>query len=629
MSSPALEDLLHIMAGLIPQSFIDDLLARTDLVELIGARLSLKKTGKNYSARCPFHDEKSPSFTVSPDKQFYYCFGCGAKGNALGFLMEHDHLDFPSAVEELARRAGLEVPRETRSDAPSGPPVSLTTPLYNLLEQACTFYREALKSHPTRSLAVNYLKARGLTGTIARDFGLGFAPAGWDHLLRQWGDSPERQRLLLEAGLLVENADTGKRYDRFRDRIMFPIRDTKGRVMGFGGRVLGDEKPKYLNSPESPVFHKGREVYGLYEVQKFNRHLSELLIVEGYMDVIALAQQGIRNAVAVLGTATTEDHIRRLFRLTSNLVFCFDGDPAGRKAAWRALESCLPQLEDGRLVRFLFLPEGEDPDSLVRKEGPIAFQHRLRQQAQTLTDYCFQHCAEGLNLGSLEGKAQLSAQLSPLIERIPGQHLQALMRQHLSQQTGLEMPSTGAEPPKAAPFSVQNRSTPARVFRPSGVHTRPEYPATNPSSRVETPMLIALRTLLHHPELACKVEDARHLAATDSHSQLMIDLLCLLQKQPELGPLQLMARWHGTEQGQLLRALMEKEWLICPDNLEQQFFDTITRLMARQREQDLEVLQEKIRNGTLNAEEKNRLRQLLQRSAVVGAVQPSGKKDHF
>lgn len=340
------------MAGLIPQSFIDDLLNRSDIVEVVGSRIQLKKAGKNYSALCPFHKEKTPSFSVSPDKQFYYCFGCGAGGNALGFVMDHDQLDFPQAVEELAKRAGMEVPHEDsgRKHKPRQP---VDSPLYPLLAAAADYYRQALKSHPTRKSAVEYLKGRGLSGVIARDFGLGFAPPGWDNLMKHLGGDALQQKALIDAGLLIENAENGKRYDRFRDRVMFPIRDSRGRVIAFGGRVLGDDKPKYLNSPETPVFHKGQELYGLYEARQTNRDLDEIMVVEGYMDVIALAQQGLRNAVATLGTATSEEHLKRLFRIVPSVLFCFDGDAAGRKAAWRALEATLPNLQDGRRARFL------------------------------------------------------------------------------------------------------------------------------------------------------------------------------------------------------------------------------------------------------------------------------------
>ena len=408
------------MAGLIAQGFIDDLLNRTDIVEVVGSRVQLKKSGKNYTACCPFHQEKTPSFSVNHEKQFYYCFGCGAGGNALGFIMDHDHLDFPEAVEELAKRAGVEVEREdSSSSTPHKPRQPVDSPLYALLTAASDYYRGALKSHPQRHAAVNYLKNRGVSGVIARDFALGFAPPGWDNLSKHLGGDTLQEKAMIDAGLLAENEDTKRRYDRFRDRIIFPIHDSRGRIIGFGGRVLGDDKPKYLNSPETAVFHKGQELYGLYEARKHNRQLNEIIVVEGYMDVIALAQQGLRNAVATLGTATSAEHIKRLFRVVPNILFCFDGDNAGRKAAWRALEATLGNLKDGQQARFLFVPDGEDPDSLIRSEGLEAFQARIAQQSVALTEYFFTHLAEEVNLDSLEGKAHMATLASPLIEQIP------------------------------------------------------------------------------------------------------------------------------------------------------------------------------------------------------------------
>ncbi|TFZ21236.1 DNA primase [Stutzerimonas stutzeri] len=649
------------MAGLIPQSFIDDLLNRSDIVEVVGSRIQLKKTGKNYSALCPFHKEKTPSFSVSPDKQFYYCFGCGAGGNALGFVMDHDQLDFPQAVEELAKRAGMEVPREDsgRKHKPRQP---VDSPLYPLLAAAADYYRQALKSHPTRKAAVEYLKGRGLSGLIAREFGLGFAPPGWDNLMKHLGGDALQQKALIDAGLLIENAENGKRYDRFRDRVMFPIRDSRGRVIAFGGRVLGDDKPKYLNSPETPVFHKGQELYGLYEARQANRDLDEIMVVEGYMDVIALAQQGLRNAVATLGTATSEEHLKRLFRIVPSVLFCFDGDAAGRKAAWRALEATLPNLQDGRRARFLFLPDGEDPDTLVRAEGTDAFRARIQQHSQPLADYFFQQLSEEADPRSLEGKAHLATLAAPLIEKIPGNNLRALMRQRLAEITGLngEALQHMAAAPVAAPSSTPTYddytyydASPAygepdhfeppepvqpqpRSGKPGkkewkkdwkkngqGPDLMPRGPRT--PATVEPPALTTLRTLLHHPELAQKVEDVSHFAAEDdTYAQLLVALLGTLQKNPKLRSLQLIARWHGTDQGRLLRALAEKEWLISADNLEQQFFDTINSLAARQRERRLESLLRKARQGELSAEEKDQLRNLLSRNAIPATPTSTG-----
>ncbi|MCH4884199.1 DNA primase [Pseudomonas sp. TMW22080] len=640
------------MAGLIPQSFIDDLLNRTDIVDVVSSRVQMKKAGKNYTACCPFHKEKTPSFSVSPDKQFYYCFGCGAGGNALGFIMDHDNLDFPQAVEELAKAAGMEIPREEsgRAHKPRQPTDS---PLYPLLTAAADFYRQALKSHPARKAAVDYLKGRGMTGEIARDFGLGFAPPGWDNLYKHLSSDTLQQKAMIDAGLLVENAETGKRYDRFRDRVMFPIRDSRGRIIAFGGRVLGDDKPKYLNSPETPVFHKGQELYGLFEARKFNRSLDEIIVVEGYMDVIALAQQGLRNAVATLGTATSEEHMKRLFRVVPSVLFCFDGDQAGRNAAWRALEATLPCLQDGRRARFLFLPEGEDPDTLVRSEGTDAFKARINQHAQPLADYFFQQLTEEADPRSLEGKAHMATLAAPLIDKVPGANLRTLMRQRLSEITGLTSETVSqlaqntpakiqAQPtydpgidydamPDYSDFQQPDMYIPQQEWTPkktgAGGKKWENKPWDKKGKRgaereqawipvgVEPPTLTALRTLLHHPQLAKKVEDAGHFAAEDqTNNQLLIALVEAVQKNPKLSSIQLLSRWHGTEQGRLLQRLLEKEWLIDADNLEQQFFDTITSLSARQRERNLEQLLRKARQGELSSEEKNQLRDLLSRN---------------
>lgn len=653
------------MAGLIPQSFIDDLLNRTDIVDVVSSRVQLKKAGKNYTACCPFHKEKTPSFSVSPDKQFYYCFGCGAGGNALGFLMDHDNLDFPQAVEDLAKAAGMEIPRE-ESGRPHKPRQPTDSPLYPLLTAAADFYRQALKSHPQRKAAVDYLKGRGLTGEIARDFGLGFAPPGWDNLYKHLSSDTLQQKAMIDAGLLVENAETGKRYDRFRDRVMFPIRDSRGRIIAFGGRVLGDDKPKYLNSPETPVFHKGQELYGLFEARKNNRNLDEIIVVEGYMDVIALAQQGLRNAVATLGTATSEEHLKRLFRVVPSVLFCFDGDQAGRNAAWRALEATLSSLQDGRRARFLFLPEGEDPDTLVRSEGTDAFRARINQHAQPLADYFFQQLTEEADPRSLEGKAHMATLAAPLIDKVPGANLRTLMRQRLLEITGLSGEAVSqlvhSAPQDAAPpaydpgmdydampdysdfhqpqeaYAPQQEWTPKKPgaggkkwdkkpWSKNGKRgDRDENYAPRTPVAVEAPTLIALRTLIHHPQLASRVESADHFAnESNTYAQVLIALIEAVQKNPKLNSIQLMARWHGTEQGRLLRALAEKEWLIDGDNLEQQFLDTITRLSAGQHTQTLDELIKRARQPGLSAEEQiqiaKQMRDLLKQN--VSASNPT------
>ncbi|QHC98073.1 DNA primase [Pseudomonas sp. R84] len=633
------------MAGLIPQSFIDDLLNRTDIVDVVSSRVQLKKAGKNYTACCPFHKEKTPSFSVSPDKQFYYCFGCGAGGNALGFLMDHDNLDFPQAVEDLAKAAGMEIPRE-ESGRPHKPRQPTDSPLYPLLTAAADFYRQALKSHPSRKAAVDYLKGRGLTGEIARDFGLGFAPPGWDNLFKHLSSDTLQQKAMIDAGLLIENAETGKRYDRFRDRVMFPIRDTRGRIIAFGGRVLGDDKPKYLNSPETPVFHKGQELYGLYEARKNNRNLDEIIVVEGYMDVIALAQQGLKNAVATLGTATSEEHLKRLFRVVPNVLFCFDGDQAGRNAAWRALEATLSSLQDGRRARFLFLPEGEDPDTLVRAEGTDAFKARINQHAQPLADYFFQQLTEEADPRSLEGKAHMATLAAPLIDKVPGANLRILMRQRLTEITGLSSETVSqlaqSAPQEAPPAydpgidydampdysdyhqpQAQDMYVPQQEWTPKKPGAggkkwdkkpwdkngkrgeRGPYVPPRTEIAVEPPIFTAIRTLIHHPDMAAKVESADHFAnEANKYAQLLVALIESLQKNPQLNSFQLMSRWHGTDQGRLLKQLTEKEWLIQGDNLEQQFLDTITKISAGQNIQTLDELIKKASDPAMTAEQK-------------------------
>ena len=423
------------MAGLIPQSFIDDMLDRLDIVDVVDSRVKLRKTGKNYSACCPFHEEKTPSFTVSPEKQFYYCFGCGASGNALGFVMDYERLSFPEAVESLARITGLEVPREVQTEAQEKREQEKRS-IYTLLEKADDFYQQQLRHHPSKHQAVNYLKNRGLDGKTAKAYGVGFAPPGWDNLLKSLATNDEDKHLLIEGGMLIHQEQEKKLYDRFRHRIMFPIRDTRGRVIGFGGRVLGDDKPKYLNSPETPVFHKGQELYGLYEARLAYRELPRLLLVEGYMDVVSLAQFGIGYGVATLGTACGPDHLDRAFKYTNEVVFCFDGDKAGRSAAHRALEASLDTMTDGRTVKFLFLPEGEDPDTLVRQIGADKFE-RMIELAVPFEDYLFDAVAEGLNIRTMEGRATFSKRAAPLLERLPKGVFRELMFESLAARTGL------------------------------------------------------------------------------------------------------------------------------------------------------------------------------------------------
>ncbi|HCP49104.1 MAG TPA: DNA primase, partial [Gammaproteobacteria bacterium] len=417
------------MPGRIPQSFINDLIERVDIVEVIDSRISLKRTGKNLQALCPFHEEKTPSFSVNPEKQFYYCFGCGATGTSLRFLMEYERLEFVEAIETLARIAGVEIPRE------AGVQKQVDTDLYEILSLADHYYRSVIRDHGLSGNAVEYLKERGVTGVIARDFGIGFAPAAWDGLKSALAQFPENK--LVDAGLLVRN-DAGRVYDRFRERITFPIRDTRGRVVGFGGRVLGDEKPKYLNSPETEVFQKSRELYGLFEARRALRELPRLLVVEGYMDVVALAQHGVPNVVATLGTASSQAHFEKLFRYTREVVCCFDGDSAGRTAAWKALSSAFPVLHEGRQLRFMFVAEGDDPDTLIRSEGEAKF-NQLVEASVSAGDYFFKEIGSGLDLSSIDARARLADAALPLIEKLPDGLYRRMMVERLSQEAKISI----------------------------------------------------------------------------------------------------------------------------------------------------------------------------------------------
>jgi DNA primase len=558
------------MPGRIPENFIQDLLARTDIVELIDSRVQLKKTGRNYSACCPFHNEKTPSFTVAPDKQFYYCFGCGATGNAVGFLMEYDHLNFPEAIEQLASRAGMEVPRE-KVDIEKARQRDRLQPLYELLERAERFYRQQLKSAPERDRAVNYLKGRGLTGDIAARFGMGFAPPGFDNLITGLSLDEQSLEQAVTVGLLVRREDTDRVYDKFRDRIMFPIRDGRGRTLGFGGRVLGDGKPKYLNSPETPVFHKGRELYGLWEWRQTREKHNRLFVVEGYMDVIALHQHGIPNVVATLGTATTEDHARLLFRHVDEVVFCFDGDNAGRRAAWRALESTMAELDDGKQARFLFLPEGEDPDTLVREQGGEGLL-AAAEEAPGLVRFLFQHLSEDLDTGTVEGRARLARLALPWLEKPRGEVYQSLLRKELAQLTQLgedeirqmlAKRQSQAQPrtPQAAPSMPEPDGPP-----PPDVGMEPASPMdedwTPPLGRRQPERQSRVRQLadrliilmMQQPELLHRHPLPEGIEELDDpRLDLMIQVAQLVREHPDATPASLM--------GTLMAALEESEEL--------------------------------------------------------------------
>ncbi|UCE76376.1 MAG: DNA primase [Gammaproteobacteria bacterium] len=579
------------MSGRIPQSFIDEILNRVDIVEVIDARVPLKKAGREYQACCPFHNEKTPSFTVSPGKQFYHCFGCGAHGSAIGFLMDYEHLEFPEAIEELARSLGLEVPREAGAAKPAQRG-ERRDDHFSLLERADRFYRTQLREHAQAARAVDYLKNRGLSGEIAARFGLGYAPPGWDALLNHLGSDTHAQTLALELGLLVRR-DDGRVYDRFRDRIMFPIRDRRGRTIGFGGRVLGDEKPKYMNSPESPVFHKGQELYGLFEARKANQKLERLLVVEGYMDVVALAQFGLSNAVATLGTATTPEHLERLYRVVHEVVFCFDGDAAGRRAAWRALENVLPIMRDGREARFLFLPEGEDPDSLIRRIGCEAFQKQTADSIP-LSQFFFESLAQQVDTRSVDGRAHLVELARPLLQKLPDSVFRDLMLERLADLSGL------------GPEKLAQRLFGKREPTPTGAVK------ARPGESGRSPVRSAIRLLLEQPQLSRWVTPPTGFEDLELPGVgLLNELLEMLWHDPHLSAGHLLEHWRGKPEGQHLARLASLPLVIPETGYEKEFRDAIQRLVEQRTAQRTEQLLFKDRRQALSESEKSELKQLL------------------
>jgi len=626
------------MAGLIPQAFIDDLLSRADIVDVVDKRVKLRKTGKNYSGLCPFHQEKSPSFSVEPDKQFYYCFGCGAGGNAIGFLMNFDNLDFPQAVEALAADYGLDVPREATSRTEQVRQ-SRAALMLAQLDQANRFYQAQLRQHDNRQAAVDYLKARGLSGTIARDFMLGYAPPGWDNLLARLGDTEEARKLLLDAGLIISrearndntsDATTGRSgagqagpendaasredasepgyYDRFRNRIMFPIRNSRGQVVGFGGRVLGDDKPKYLNSPETAVFHKGRELYGLYEARRTNKRLDRVIIVEGYMDVIALAQSGIHNAVATLGTACSASHLQRLFRLVNEVVFCFDGDDAGRNAAWRALQVSIPQMEDGREVNFLFLPEGEDPDSLVRQIGTDRFNQRVTN-AVPLADYFFDKLSADLDLDDIADRARLGQLARPLLKQFPKGLFGQLMRDRLAELVGVsksELNSLmGSEQDAAGRNQAAEAPEHLQEWQRRGTSAgRP--PEKKPPGNKKSWSLKAIELILAKPEIALTLdEDLSPLADLDGdNSRMLLDLIELVRGDPTISTYAMLGYFYDSPVGNRLTRLLRDEKITPRDGIENEFRQIIDRILSDERKKaDIDKTVQTLRNRLGNRPE--------------------------
>ena len=603
------------MTGRIPERFIDELLTRIDIVDVIQERVTLKKAGRDWSARCPFHDERSPSFTVSPAKQFYHCFGCGAHGSAIRFLMDYDRLEFPDAIEELAARAGLKVeyeggqrdkPREDVSD------------LYALLDAAATFYHEQLARS---ALARAYFEQRGLDAQTLQRFNLGFAPNQWDALKNALGTTPQRLALLDKAGMLA-SGNSGGKYDRFRDRVMFPILDRRGRTIAFGGRIIekrvdesaladspaqdvradanaerseeperkGAGGPKYLNSPETPLFHKGRELFGLWQVRDANPKITRLLVVEGYMDVIALHQYGITQAVATLGTATTSDHAEILFRNSADVYFCFDGDRAGRQAAWRAVESVLPRMRDGRQAWFLFVPDGEDPDSLIRAEGVAGFEQRLKQ-ATPLSEFFFAETGKDVNLATIDGKARLAERARPLISQIPDGAFRDLMYGELERLSG------------------------ARSVLPSGtgqveVRATARLNGGRPAQRSLVRTAVAL--LVQSPALAAEIEPPWTFSELRQPGiPLLVELIRLCRERPTLTTGALLEQFAEREEAAALNKLATLDLLVDAGQGRADFIGALAQLDVQTSQQRLDDLIARQLDGGLSESERDELRQLM------------------
>ncbi|UTP73612.1 DNA primase [Alteromonas sp. LMIT006] len=588
------------MAGRIPREFIDDLIARSDIVDIIDARVKLKKAGRNYQACCPFHNEKSPSFSVAPDKQFYHCFGCGAHGNVISFLMDYDRLEFVEAIEELARTHGIDVPREQHSNYDPSKAAQKKQQADNdfeLMEQACKLFQVALRKHPDHAQVIDYLKQRGLSGEIAKAWEIGFAPDEWQYLSDALATNPQRSQQCLDLKLTTEN-ERGKRYDFFRGRLMFPIRDRRGRVIGFGGRVMqAEQSPKYLNSPETRIFHKGSELYGLHRARTLHRSLKRLVVVEGYMDVVALSQYEIDYAVASLGTATTPDHVQLMFRNTDEIVCCYDGDNAGRKAAWRTLENALPMLQDGKQIKFMFLPDGEDPDTMVRQIGKEAMED-LFQQAQPLSQFMFEHLLKEHSVTSTEGKAALKKVAQPLIDSILGTNQKELLTSELSRICG-----------EHDKYQID------RDIKSAQSQRKPKKDFSKGAQKLEqSPVRMLIRLLLEAPQLATDVQQVQpQLLVTAGFKgwPIFMQLHAYCVEHPNANTGMLFEAFKDHDASPHLTALMQQECLVNPEDYDTVYADAFSRLIQQYLKGRADELLAKSRHSQLTLGEKEELRKLL------------------
>ena len=577
---------------MIPQDFIDDLIARADIIEVLGRRIQLKKAGREFKACCPFHDEKTPSFTVSPSKGFYHCFGCGAHGTAIGFLMEFDHMSFVEAIEALASMMGVDVPRD-ESDRPA----RRYDELFSLMGSVENHWQACLRDN---SSAVDYLKQRGIDGATAKRFGIGYAPDSWSDVLDKFGKTSEAAERLLATGLVIRK-DNGKHYDRFRDRIMFPIRDARGRTIGFGGRALGDGEPKYLNSPETVLFHKGRELYGLYEARQALRQIDQLVVVEGYMDVVALSRHGIDFSIATLGTATTSDHLDRIFRLTDNVVFSFDGDRAGRAAAWRALENALPQVREGRQIRFVFLPEKHDPDSYVNEYGSDAFMQAI-DEGVALSDFLIGELSSQVDMTTIDGKARLAELAKPLVNNIPPGVYRELLVDSLADTVGL----SAAKLERMLGQARDKQSRPAPKPVNEGKRRRSASASGRPSA-----VRRAITLLLNYPEAANKLDIEMLTNVSRPGVDLLRDLIETVQKEPTITTAGLLERWRHDDKGRHLGKLAAIEVPAEDDfDASAELAACLEQLAAAGRRERIDFLIEKQRLSSLTEEERAEIRAL-------------------
>ena len=581
------------MSGLIPQHFIDDLIARVDIVEVMGNRIQLKKAGKEFKSVCPFHDDSNPSLTISPAKGFYHCFSCGAHGTAVGFLMNYEHLSFVEAIESLASNLGIEIPYEKNQQ-----PIKKNNNLFDLIEKIQAHYQLELKNDKS---AINYLKNRGITGKIAKRFNIGYAPSGWRNILDSFGTSSTEIEKLITLGLVIPK--DSNHYDRFHERVMFPIRDNRGRFIGFGGRILNQDQPKYLNSPETPLFHKGRELYGLYECQQALRKIERLVVVEGYMDVISLAQHGIDYAVASMGTATTDDHFNRLFRLTDYIYFCFDGDQAGLDAAWRALNNALKHIREGRQIKFVFLPENDDPDTFIKKNSASIFEKELNN-GKDLSDFLIEKLAEDIDIKSIDGKARLAEKAKPLISIIPDGIFKELIVNKLSESVGLSAK-------KLASLISEHKKNNLKIATEQKQRIFNNKVQNNKKEKTSITKK-AITLILNYPPIGRQADLNLIEKNIEPGTEILKKLIQTIQKKPDINTAGLIEVWRNDAEGKFLGQLASKELPGNDEfNAQAELNDCLTQLNKSYTKTRVTSLINKQRNENLSNDEKKELNILI------------------